>query len=351
MGEDDLRRSELAPHLRLNLRVEDAAGGVVGEGRDVEPLRRALHAAQRRSVQRSAADFIREGVRAWDFGELPLQLQRDSQGLTLTLHPAIEDRGDAVALTCHEDLARAEALTRAGIVRLLALRLDPQLRHVRAALAADKALPLLHQPVGPLAELTRQVGDRAVQRCCLAGGEPLPRDLAAFEAAAERGRPELYDEAMRIGELARQALEERRRALHEIATLPEGLDGALVEDCRGQVVALLDRGFVAATPDPWLDSLPRFLKAAAARARQLRAAPRGGDGPQYEFRQWRGLAATLVADAEQHHGGPSPAVTLLRWMVEEFGVSLFAQELRTSLPVSARRLNRQLASARAASTS
>ncbi|HEY5720145.1 MAG TPA: DUF3418 domain-containing protein, partial [Gammaproteobacteria bacterium] len=253
-----------------------------------------------------------------------------------------------VALTCHEDPALAEAVTRAGIVRLLALRLAPQLRHVRAALASDKALPLLHQPVGPLQELAMQIGDRAVERCCLAGVAPLPRDAAEFAAAAERGRPELYDEAMRLGALARRALEERRRALQEMDALPEGVDRTLLADCREQVVALLDRGFVVATPDPWLDSLPRFLAAAAARARQLRSAPRRGDGPQHEFRQWRALAIECVAAAATRHGRPLPAVTLLRWMVEEFGVSLFAQELRTSMPISGKRLARQREAARQA---
>jgi ATP-dependent helicase HrpA len=42
---------------------------------------------------------------------------------------------------------------------------------------------------------------------------------------------------------------------------------------------------------------------------------------------------------------------LLRWMVEEYCVSLFAQDLRTSLPVSAKRLARQLEAAKAAAAS
>ncbi len=348
IGVDELRAIEVDRHLRLNLRVTDETDEVVGQGRDLEALRRELRPAQQRSVQQSAADFTREGVRAWDFGRLPQQLERHGQGLKLVLYPAIEDRGNAVALTCHEERAQAEALTRAGVVRLLALRLEPQLRHVRAALAADATLPLLHQPVGPLSELATQIADRAVERSCLAGEEPPPRDRAAFETAAERGRPELYDEAMRLGELARRALEQRRQALREIDSLPEGLDSALVADCREQVLGLLGRGFVAATPDPWLDALPRFLKAASERARRLRSAPRSGEGPQYEFRQWHATAATLCAESRQRHGRPLPAVTLLRWMVEEFGVSLFAQELRTSMPISGKRLARQQEAARRA---
>ena len=337
-------------HLTLNLRVLDEQGRAVGQGRDLDALRRELRPAQRQSVEHSAADFTREGVQSWDFGRLPQRLERRTQGVALTLYPAIEDRGNAVALTCHEDQAHAESLTAAGIVRLLALRLEPQLRHVRAALAADSTLPLLLQPVGPLREFAGHVADRAVLRCCLRETDPLPRDADEFEAALERGRPELYDEAMRLGALATEALQQRRHALQVIDRLPEGLDAALVADCRAQVLELAGRGFIAAAPDPWLDALPRFLAAAAARVQRLRSAPRSGDDPQYEFLQWRATAAALCVETRQRHGRLLPAVTLLRWMVEEFGVSLFAQELRTSLKVSARRLNQQLAAARTAAS-
>ena len=39
---------------------------------------------------------------------------------------------------------------------------------------------------------------------------------------------------------------------------------------------------------------------------------------------------------------PSSERERLRWMVEEFRLSLFAQDLRTLLPVSAKRLDEQL---------
>jgi ATP-dependent helicase HrpA len=45
--------------------------------------------------------------------------------------------------------------------------------------------------------------------------------------------------------------------------------------------------------------------------------------------------------------GPGPEVERLRWMIEEFRLSLFAQDLRTLGPVSAKRLEAQLAQARA----
>jgi ATP-dependent helicase HrpA len=246
-----------------------------------------------------------------------------------------------------DSAAAAAALSRAGIRRLLVLRLEPQLRHVRRALGADSQLALLHQPLGPLQLLADQVCERAVQRCCLPPDAPLPRDRAEFEACAERGRPELYEEAMRVRDVARRALEESRRAQTELAARPDGVDPALAEDCAAQLDELAGGRLVEAAPDPWLDSLPRFLAAVRRRIARLPQARGAAGQGQYEFREWRATARTLLAQASRRSDIP-PEVERLRWMVEEFGVSLFAQELRTSLPVSAKRLTRQLEAARAA---
>ncbi len=342
-----LRAVELSLHLRLNLRVVDLEGQVVGEGRDVDSLRESLRQERRRSLAVSAADFAREGLRDWDFDILPESLDVRRDGLTITLFPAIEDRGDSAARVLAESEAAAAALSRGGILRLLALRLEPQLRHVRRALGADSQLALLHQGLGPLKLLADQLCDRAVQRCCLPPDAPLPRDRASFDACAERGRAELYDEAMRIRDVARRALEECRKGRAELAARPEGIDPALAEDCAQQLDELAGGAFIAAAPDPWLDSLPRFVAAARRRIARLPLARGAAGQGQYELREWRATVRSLTTRTAER-GGVPPDVTLLRWMVEEFAVSLFAQELRTSLPVSAKRLGRQLEAARGA---
>ena len=344
----ELRGARIADHLRLNLRVRDRDGRFVGEGRELEDLRRRLRKAQDRALAASAEDFVRDGLRDWDFGTLPPSLEVIRGGLRIMLYPAVEDRGDSVALVCHDTAGRAAAATHGGVLRLLSIRLEPQLRYVRKALAADAELALLHQPLGPLRGLADDVCDRAVERCCLPPDAALPRTRPDFEAAAERGRAELYDEALRILGVAKQALNLRRDAVAALQVLPEGVDPALVDDCRQQLAELAEGRFVRAAPDPWLDSLPRFLRALGRRITKLRGARGPAMDTQYEMRTWRETVSRLAGQA-QERSVPLPAESvLLRWMVEEYGVSLFAQELRTSLPVSPRRLDQQLAAARSA---
>ena len=53
-------------------------------------------------------------------------------------------------------------------------------------------------------------------------------------------------------------------------------------------------------------------------------------------------AALSRLDRSADAARPAPERERLRWMIEEFRVSLFAQELRTLQPVSAKRLDEQL---------
>ena len=48
-------------------------------------------------------------------------------------------------------------------------------------------------------------------------------------------------------------------------------------------------------------------------------------------------------DLNQKAGIVDPELALFRWMLEEYKVSLFAQGLKTKMPISAKRLDKQWA--------
>ena len=117
-------------------------------------------------------------------------------------------------------------------------------------------------------------------------------------------------------------------------------------DVRRQIQALLPRGFVISTPSQWLGHLPRFVRAIRVRIEKLRDSGYNRDlaglvqiGPM--FQQY------LECKLEHERAGiVDPELESYRWMLEELRVSLFAQELRTSMPISVQRLDRQWARVR-----
>jgi len=75
-GSFDLER--LPSHLRLRFEVIDDKGRIVGSGLDLEELQRALAGKVRdRFEQVSRGRYSRQGIAAWNFGDLPRQVSLD----------------------------------------------------------------------------------------------------------------------------------------------------------------------------------------------------------------------------------------------------------------------------------
>ncbi len=344
IGVPQLERLELPAHLALNLRVVDAAGRVVAEGRELEELRRLARRAGGTAAPVADVDWQRTGVRSWDFEHVPARLEVLRQGVRIALYPAIVDRGDSVELTLEDEATAAARLTRLGVARLAALGLGALHRTLEKDFAVDRELMLLHQTVGPAKGFARELADRVVARA-LYGGQgvglahegsvPLTRE--AFEAALVRARPVLYEVKDRLTLRLRELLSAAAAARRELASLPDGLDAVLVEDIRAMLTRQVFLGFVAATPDPWLEQLPKYVKTTARRAAKLRGAQGRALEAQYEQRElWNKFGVLLAAATTAGHGSDSCAE--LRWTLEEYALSVFAQDLKATLTVSPKRV-------------
>ena len=338
----DLAQLPLPPHLRLNIRVVDAHDTVLAEGRDLAVLKRTLRERVPQSAATNASAVSTH--RQWDFGEVPHTRTVERNGLTLRVYPTLRDLGQAVALAEARDAPSAYALLRGAVTRLALLGLGQQARFWSQRLAAERELLLSSAALG----LTRPLAELAVQRIfadCFAPPEaPLPRTRETFEQTLQRGRAQLEPVGERvIGTLRTVCIEVRqlRGLLSGLRTSAR----AAAADIEAQLAQLLPPQFITATPDPWFGHLPRYLKAAGRRAARLPADVRRD--AQLSARIAPFVAAWRALREEQPEDAERPQLEQLRWMIEELRVSLFAQELRTAVPVSERRLTEQLERARA----
>lgn len=336
----DLAQLPLPPHLRLNVRVLDAQDGILAEGRDLAALKRALSL---RAPAASAAASARSPHRQWDFGEVPETRSVERNGLNLLIYPTLRDLGQAVALAEARDAPSARALLRAAVTRLALLALAPQVRFWSKRLAAERELMLASASLGvqrPVAEL---VVERIFAECFTPQDAPLPRTSEAFEQTLQRGRAQLEPVAQRIIGILRTVCTEAHQLRGALTGLRTSARAAAA-DIDAQLALLLPPSFITATPTAWFAHLPRYLKAAARRAGRLPADARRD--AQFAARIAPFTAAWRELRAAQPEAAQRPQLELLRWMIEELRVSLFAQELRTAVAVSERRLGEQLERAR-----
>ncbi len=331
----------LPAHLQMRIELLDGHGAVLAAGRDLGALRAQFTAAAREAFARhSAGELQREEVHAFDFGEIPLRV--DGPG-GLDVFPALVDQGGSVALRVFERSDEARTAHAGGVARLLRLALAGEIKRAARQLPLARTDTLRWTALGGAQALRADLFEGALREG-LAAGDPDVRTPAAFARLRETLARDLFAAAMARLRLAEAIAAARGELAPWLQPPLQGYGRASYEDLREQLDLLLAPGFLAARDSAELAHYPRYLRAMRVRAERLRQDAAGDQRRLLELLPyWRRLLALRA------QGRDDAAWWALRWLVEEWRVSLFAQALGTAQPVSVKRLQRALAAAEAAS--
>jgi ATP-dependent helicase HrpA len=319
---DAFRPDSAPPHLHMNFRVLDENGRQLGMSRNLAELKRDLGTHSEKIFETED----RERYTGWTFGDLEEMMEIQRGGQTLVGYPALVDAEDAVTLQVFDSPEKARTIHRQGVRRLLTIAFRERVRDLEKGLAKDMAL----------ASQKADIVAAALDRTFLA--ESLPLTQADFARRVQEGRSRLNLIAQEIQRLATVLATEKSQLEKRLAAMEKAYPAA-AQDIRQQLDRLLPSGFLARLPWERLQHLPRYLKAASLRLEKLRAdarrdAERAAQVAPLE-QAWR-----REMSARARLGGASPELEQFGWLLEELRVSLFAQELKTPVPVSAKRLGR-----------
>jgi ATP-dependent helicase HrpA len=320
---DAFRPDSAPPHLHMNFLVVDPHGRQLALGKDLAALKKEFSAGTEALLQEEAPG---ETYRGWTIGDLAEIMEIERGGQTLVGYPALVDEGEAVSLQVFESPEKAKALHRAGVRRLLAIAFRDRLRDLQRTWSKDAAL-------GPLAEdLVAAALDRAFL------GEAAPMQAVEFARAVEEGRSRFVLIAQEMARAAAGVLAEHTLLQKKLTALSKTFPRES-EDVKSQLERLLAPGWLARTPWPRLQHFARYLKAASLRLDKLRADPARDARFAADLAPLQSAWLREVA-ARARYGALSAELEQFGWLLEELRVSLFAQELKTPVPVSAKRLVR-----------
>ena len=347
----DFRLEMLERHHFMRFELVDADGRTLSTTRRFEDLlashRDRARAAFEASVEVSAEDGDDEastlaairGRRDWDFGPLPSEVRIHRAGAALPAFPAVADEGRDVRVRVTDDRTTANELHRRGVRRLLSLGVGDALRHHLEHLPGLGRLTLLASPLGASAGFVQDLGDLAVAVAVSdeqgAGGELASvRDREAFLEFDDRVRRDLWPALERACDLVEPILQSRQELLEEIDQPgPAGWE-PVREDERRHVEHLVPPGFAGLISPDRLSQLPRYLEASRRRLDRLRGSGlRRDQARREEFEGWRRLLATQRSRLEEV-GRIDPRVDRFGWLLEEYRVHLFAQELGNPIRIS-----------------
>jgi ATP-dependent helicase HrpA len=376
----DFKLETLPAHLSMNFKVVDEHGRQLDMGRNLATLQAELGGQARQSFQRMAestpaavangqasaqaafgkpapaaaastaaaakgqgAAPVTTGVSqqpasattnitSWTFGELPELLEINQGKLTLIGFPALVDKGTYCDLEVFDDPNVAARTHRIGLRRLFALQLKDQLKFAEKNIPGLQQMGMQFMSVGSPEELREQIVNKAIDIACLQ--DPLPADAAAFNKRKDEGKGRI---GLLINEMARLA----GQILAEFHGMPKRLQNlapAVAADMQAQLQGLVHKRFIADTEYSQLAHFPRYLKGMNVRLEKLRT---NTARDAQLMAEWQTAAAQFQRTIKnQPLKNLDPRMTDFRWMLEELRVSLFAQELRTPMPVSSKRLQK-----------
>jgi ATP-dependent helicase HrpA len=331
----------LPPWLSFNVNVLDHAGHRLRASRDIAALRDEFRGHAGASAFADARPgWERSGVRAWDFGDLPSEIILHTSGLSVRAYPGLQDDGASIRLRVFTSAAAAARATRDGLVRLAAIALSQQHDMVRRHLAAERDFSLLVAATGFGKDLLLDVADRAVADVVLAPARRLPTTRAEFETLLEQGRSDVVDRGADIARSVRSVLAAAREVRSALGTLTTPAFAATRDAVSRQLQHLLSPGWVRTVPDGWWPQVPKYVRALSKRIERARGDVARDARLQALIEPYESVLQKLSAAADPERAAQERE--RLRWMIEEYRLSVFAQDLKTLLPISARRLDEQV---------
>ena len=331
---------KLDSHLTLNLEVVDERGKVLGVGKDLAKLQSQFSEL----VEESFAKFgtkqhEQDNLSQWPDQDIPERQEITQAGIKVTAFPALVSQGDKVALKMFDDQSTAQENHRQGVIALLKLTLQKDMRYLQKNLPHLRESLLIFAPLGKKELLLEDLLNAILDKVFL-DGRPLPRRQSEFEQCIADHKGQLISVA---NDMATQLY----RVLSSYQGVAKKMKGQIplpwtrvYGDIKAQLGNLIYPGFIGQTPLFWLGQLPRYFKGIEVRLERFQNHLNKENAFVSELESlWQTYQRQQQAHTEKSLYDPE--LVKYRWMLEEYRISLFAQSVGTLEPISDKRLAKQ----------
>lgn len=340
ISEEDWQWDQVDEHYLMNISVINHDETVLAKGRYWRALVEQVGDVAGSINQAAENEFERERITQWDLNELPKHLELEQAGIKVTMFPALIDNREAVSLKLLERADSAEVATQQGVLRLLQLELAEQVSWIKKEAQRQLATEMIfYGSIGNKTELLEGI----VQQCFTTTFKmpEAPRTQPQFQALKELGRGNIGDVLADILPTIKSILSGLHELQKKLKKQNQLAFAFAVSDIKQQLTQLVPKGFVGQIPLEWLRYYPRYIQAMMMRLDKLQGNLQKDKQLQQKVSSWDEQYQRIVANLPAEIGC-FPEVLQLNWMIQEYRVSLFAQELGTKLPVSEKRWAAQL---------
>ncbi len=338
VSQNDWQHQKIDDWYRMNFLLVDDSHQIIASSRDLSQIRQEFKNWIRVDPDEdSLRNFARLGIKQWDFPELPERVQFRSSGFLITAWPALRDCMDSVSIEMVDNIRKAELITRQGQRRLAFLKAKNITKYLSQDLLKGHDLLLLAAGFNGRNGLAENLINAAIQEAIF-GPEKVVRTREEFEKSFDRG----INSVISIAQTMSNCIEELLPTLHKIRKSLTELTLTFEyakQDIDRQLDFLFSSETMSVLTTTNVIEYRRYISAIEIRLEKLK---RNITRDQEYSRQLRNYVDTYDSMMKKKDIISISLYNSLRnfhWQVEEYRVSLFAQQLRTKTPVSSKRLD------------
>lgn len=325
---------KLPDHLTMRYEICDEKGKVLKSARNLDTLRKTVKHKTSKNLKQTAKHTLeKSNLTQWNFEDLPEYVLLNTSGVSIRAYPALKDNKDSVAVNLFDTEAEAQQQHRKGLLRLFILNNGEVHRQLRQNLPNIQKLCLYYTSTGTCEELKNSIIKAIFIHTYL---DQTIRSGKVFNALLEKNRSDLTTNTAELCRLLEPLLKahfEIHKALKGNIK-PNWLEA--LNDINDQLKHLVFNGFLEQTSIEELRHYPRYLKGMLRRLDKLAASAQRDRGLRIEVQPHWNQYKEKVKNNHTAYEQLQP----YRWAIEEFRISLFAQELGTEHPISSKRLDK-----------
>ncbi|MEE3279216.1 MAG: ATP-dependent RNA helicase HrpA [Pseudomonadota bacterium] len=329
----------LAPFLRMNVQVLDNKRRLIDQDRDVEALKsRLLASLEERMDAGLRAKLEMTGLTVFPDSGLPESMILDESGEQLLVYPLLVDGKHSVDFRLDSDQKRQLRCNRQGLSRLALLAERQSVRYVRKELDKENVLFLHYATLGTRDELVDEVLQNTAWIAYFQDFD-IPRSRGSFEERLRERRGQLVETYFELIEWVRTVLDRRFDTARELGDLSSKPFARARNDMEEQLSWLVPHNFLSTTPYDRLPDLVRYLEGMRYRIDHLQGRV-GKDKSNIDIIDgWRERYIRLKEVV-----GNEDVLVRLRFLLEEYRITLFSQAVGAREKVSEKRLEREFRS-------
>ena len=336
---------QVPEYLKMNFSIIDSNNSEIASSKDLDMLKQQLktqlqQALSSITINKKDNSIEQNNLTDWTFGKLPSVYEEKQKNYTVKAYPAIIDNQNSVSIKLVDNQSEQQRLTKLGLRRLLMLNIPSPIKYLHEKLPNKSKLSLYFNSFGNVLML--------IDDCIACGVDYLIETNNKAIHSTDDYQQLLDYTKTHINEIvvgiAKQV--ESILTLHFIINkkLKGRVDFSLafaLSDIKQQLNKLVYKGFVAQSSYRRLNDISRYLSAIEKRIEKLfqnmardRQSMSIIEDVQNQYDNW--------VNSLQKNQRLDTKVTDIRWMIEELRVNLFAQQLGTSYPISAKRIKQQI---------